>query len=301
MAIRFSLDQLMVLEAIDRTGTFAGAAKELHRVPSAVSYGIRTLEESLGLALFDRSGRKARLTPAGQQIVAEGAALLASARRLDNLAHELQTGWEPELQIVVDGVVPLGPLTDVLRQFREEAIPTRLRLDIEYQEGVPDRWDRDEADLMIILDFDAEEDELEGVALPPLTMLRLIAPSHPLASEDDISEKTLASHMELLVRDSGQRWTQQDKIGFSKTEHRTWLSDFHSKRLALLAGAGHGWMPAHLVHDDLRAGTLVPLKTQGTDEWTYHPHLVHRSDRPLGRAGKHFVDLLIQSINISDV
>ena len=300
MAIRFSLDQLLVLEAIERTGTFAGAAKELHRVPSAVSYGIRTLEESLGLALFDRSGRKARLTPAGQQFVAEGAELLASARRLDDLAHELQTGWEPELQIVIDGVVPLEPLTAVLRQFRDEEIPTRLRLDVEYQEGVPDRWERDEADLMIILDFDPEEDNLKCIALPPLRMLRLVSPSHPLATVPDISEKHLASHMELLVRDSGQRWTRQDKIGFSKTEHRTWLSDFHSKRLALLAGAGHGWMPQHLVHEDLREGTLVPLETQGADEWTYHPQLVHRCDRALGRAGEHFIALLLQSVNFSD-
>ena len=50
-SLRFTLDQHEVLQAIKRTGSFAGAAKELHRVPSAISYAVRTLEEALGLQL----------------------------------------------------------------------------------------------------------------------------------------------------------------------------------------------------------------------------------------------------------
>ena len=91
--VRFTLDQLLVLEAIVEIGTFAGAAKALHRVPSAVSYTIRTLEDMLEVALFDRSGHKATLTPAGRRILEEGADLLAQARELDRLARQIQTGW----------------------------------------------------------------------------------------------------------------------------------------------------------------------------------------------------------------
>ena len=64
MEPRFTLDQLLVLESVVRVGTFAGAAKELHRVTSAVSYAIKTLEEALGVPLFAREGRRAALTPA---------------------------------------------------------------------------------------------------------------------------------------------------------------------------------------------------------------------------------------------
>jgi DNA-binding transcriptional LysR family regulator len=300
MQIRFSLDQLQVLEAIDRTGTFAGAAKELHRVPSAISYMVRTLEESLDLQLFDRSKHKAVLTTAGRRILEEGSELLMVARRMDAMAHELQTGWEPELHVVVDGVVPLGPVTRALRTFRDEEIPTRLRLDIEYQEGVPDRWESEEADLMIILDFEDSTDSLVRIPLPELQMLRLVAPDHPISELSVATAEDLGRGMELLVRDSSPRYARRDKKGFSEAEHRTWLSDFHSKRLALLAGAGHGWMPLHLVDDDLEAGRLVRLKTEGADQWTYHPELVHLKSRPLGRAGQRFVDELMTSINKVD-
>ena len=236
------------------------------------------------------------MTPAGRRILEEGGELLKHARKMDDLAHQIQSGWEPELHVVIDGIVPLGPVTQALRSFRDEQIPTRLRLDIEYQEGVPDRWESDEADLMIILDFEDASDTLIRTALPQLTMLRLAAPDHPLAQLDSITGDQLGAYMELVVRDSSPRHARSPKRGFGNAQHLTWLSDFHSKRLALLAGAGHGWMPLHLVEDDLHHGRLVQIHTSEPDEWTYSPELVHRKDRPLGRAGQRFVEILLASI-----
>ena len=59
MAPRLSLDALTALDAIARQGSFAAAAKELHRVPSALSYTIQKMEDDLGVRLFDRTARKA--------------------------------------------------------------------------------------------------------------------------------------------------------------------------------------------------------------------------------------------------
>jgi DNA-binding transcriptional LysR family regulator len=39
--MRLSLDALLVIDAIDRKGSFAAAAHELHRVPSAVTYTVQ--------------------------------------------------------------------------------------------------------------------------------------------------------------------------------------------------------------------------------------------------------------------
>lgn len=74
-----TLDQLQVLDAIDRRGTFAAAAAELHRVPSAVSYAVRTLEEELGLSLFERLGNRTALSAEGRRILEAGRRVLAEA------------------------------------------------------------------------------------------------------------------------------------------------------------------------------------------------------------------------------
>ncbi len=59
------LRALAAFEAAARTGSFTGAAQDLHVTPSAVSHQIRTLEGILGVALFERSHAKAELTEAG--------------------------------------------------------------------------------------------------------------------------------------------------------------------------------------------------------------------------------------------
>jgi DNA-binding transcriptional LysR family regulator len=53
-----TLEALRVMDAIDRRGSFAAAADELGRVPSALSYTMQKLEEELDVVLFDRSGHE---------------------------------------------------------------------------------------------------------------------------------------------------------------------------------------------------------------------------------------------------
>ena len=47
-----TLEALRVMDAIDRRGSFAAAADELGRVPSALSYTMQKLEEELDVVLF---------------------------------------------------------------------------------------------------------------------------------------------------------------------------------------------------------------------------------------------------------
>jgi len=61
--------KLRVFRTVADTLSFSKAAEELHLSQPAVTSQIRTLEEGLGIALFDRVGRKAKLTPAGTTLL----------------------------------------------------------------------------------------------------------------------------------------------------------------------------------------------------------------------------------------
>jgi DNA-binding transcriptional LysR family regulator len=67
---------LAMLQVIERTGSFASAARESNMVPSALTYRVRAIEDALDVLLFDRSSRQARLTEAGAELLREGARLL---------------------------------------------------------------------------------------------------------------------------------------------------------------------------------------------------------------------------------
>ncbi len=291
--IRHTLDQLEVLDAIDRTGSFAAAARVLHRVPSAVSHAVARLEEALGVAVFDRSGHRAVLTGAGRRVLDAGREVLESARRLDLLAVGLQDGWEPSLHVVVDGALPMSPILRALRRFIAEGLPTRVRLDVEHRKGVIWRWQADDADLMCVLGLE-EADGCVVTRLPSLSMVLVVGSSHPLAACEAVTRAMLKEHVELLVRDSDPATREGDEAWFG-AGHLVHLSDFPTKRQALLDGLGFGWMPRALVADDLQQGTLrsVPL-ADGDDSWTFSPLLVRRADRVQGPASRRFEVLLVE-------
>lgn len=280
-----------MLDTIASTGSFAAAARVLHRVPSAVSYTVATLEEALGVALFDRSTHRARLTPAGVRLLEEAREVLRRTRQLEQLAGTLGEGWEPELRVVVDGVFPMAPITEALRVFVARGIPTRIHLDVEYQDGVIDRFEADRADFMLALGLE-DGGRLKGEPLPPLEMVLCAAPHHPLAQVHPVSRETLLDHVDLVVKDTSPAFARAPRKAFLGSRHVIRFSDFPTKRLALLSAVGFGWMPVHLVAGDLEAGRLVVLDFPEGNRWSYHPQLVTRREETPGRAATLFMDLL---------
>jgi LysR family transcriptional regulator, glycine cleavage system transcriptional activator len=65
-----NLAALRAFEAAARHQNFSRAAEELHLTHSAISHQVRALEEELGVALFNRHGKRIAVTPAGQQFAA---------------------------------------------------------------------------------------------------------------------------------------------------------------------------------------------------------------------------------------
>jgi DNA-binding transcriptional LysR family regulator len=293
--MRFSLDQLRVLETIDRQGSFASAARELRRATSAISYSVRTLEERLGMSLFDRSGHRAALTPGGRVFLEEARLVLDSASHLDHLADQLDAGWEPRLEIVLDGMLPLAPVMSAVRDLATLEIPTRIRLRVEYLRGVRERFEADDATLMLAIEWPGDAG-LVARPLPAVDMLLVAQRHHPLHALDaPLSRVDLARHVELVVADSSTAAPRPSHRLAMGSPHLFQLSDFQSKREALLAGVGFGWLPRHLATEPVASGELVLLPLASGHRATFQPALVQRRARRLGRAGPRFVDRLFEA------
>ncbi|MFJ6671357.1 LysR family transcriptional regulator [Actinosynnema sp. NPDC091369] len=100
--MRVELRQLEAFLAVVDEGGFGRAADRLHLVQSAVSQQVQRLERELGVTLFDRGGRRARLSAAGERLLPEARAVLAAVRRTREVAARVASGEE--------GVVRLGTL-----------------------------------------------------------------------------------------------------------------------------------------------------------------------------------------------
>jgi DNA-binding transcriptional LysR family regulator len=257
------LDALAVLDAIDRAGSFAGAARLLDRVPSAITYTVRRLEDDLDVLLFDRRGRHAKPTAAGRELLVHGRALLTEAAALEQRVQRVATGWEAELGVGVDTILPMGRLWPLAARFyvdcgERQAAHTRLRFVHEVLGGAWDALAAGRVDLVVGASGDAPPGGGFRIrALAETPMVFVVAPSHPLArASEPIPESALLQHRGVVAADSSRRLPPRT-VGLLAGQDTLTVASLADKRAAQVAGLGCGWLPWFLVAEDVAAGRLV--------------------------------------------
>ena len=188
MSENLNLEFLQTLVAIADTGSFAAAAKAVHRTQSAVSMQMKRLEGIVEQALFERQGRRAVLTSQGQN-------LLVYARRIVALQDEaLATFRSPEMH----GEVRIGVCDDyvlrlmppILAGYAERYPGVHIRLDAQSSAQLIGATLRGELDfsLVNIVSADTEHEKLVSEPLAWVTSGRHLTHERdplPLAIESD--------------------------------------------------------------------------------------------------------------------
>lgn len=276
-----TLDALQLIDAIARRGSFAGAADELGRVPSAVTYAVRRLEDDLDVLLFDRRGYRARLTPAGEELLREGRHLLAAADELAQRVRRVASGWEQELTLALDNLIPFARLVPLLDEFMRIA-PTQLKITDEVLGGTWDALISGRADLAIGAIQEGPEPSRLGAGyraepLGTVSFVFAVAPGHPLAAVGSpFPAGELRKHRQIVVADTSQRLAPR-AAGLLGLADVLTVPTLAAKIAAQKAGLGCGFLPAHLVRDAQARGELI-VKTTDQERGDSTMHMAWRND-----------------------
>ena len=261
--MRLSLDALQVLDAIERRGSFAAAALELHRVPSAITYTVQQLEQDLDVLLFDRRGHRAKLTGAGFELLTEGRQLLRAATDLECRIQQVAKGWETELRIAVDTLIDPQRLFPLLAAFDLEASGTRIKIMSEVLGGNWDALVSGRADLVIGASGDVPSGG--GYATLPLGRLRFVfvaAPAHPICNETQpLREATIHKYRAVSVADSSRNMPART-VGLLSGQDVLTMPSMTAKIAAHIAGLGVGFLPLPIAEREQRADRLKILDVE---------------------------------------
>ncbi|WP_119153056.1 LysR family transcriptional regulator [Caldimonas tepidiphila] len=268
-------DALTMMDAIARTGSFAAAAREIGKVPSALTYSVRQLEEALDVLLFDRRSRQARLTAAGEELLHEGRRLLQEIDAVANRVQRVATGWETQLTIAVDNAMAMGPLLELVEAFyatpsslpapggSRKALgpPTRLKLRNEVLSGTWEALLSGQADLAIGTSGEAAP-SVRSELLGELPFVFVVAPHHPLAAAPEpLSPTEIAAHRIIAVADTARELAPLT-IGVLPGQDVLTMPTLSAKLEAQLRGLGCGSLPEPLVRRHVQAGRLVVKATE---------------------------------------
>ena len=172
-----TLEALHILDAIDRRGSFASAANELDRAPSSLSYQIQKLEQDLDIMIFDRSGHKANFTDAGKLILERGRTILSATQKLVNDASLLANGWELDITLAFDGIIPIENFFNLVDELGKLS-STRIKLQEEILAGCWESLNDGRSDLLICPKMDILPHDVKAETIGSMEMVWVAATDH---------------------------------------------------------------------------------------------------------------------------
>jgi len=257
----WSEHSLEVIEAVARTGSFSAAAAELHRVPSAVSYTVRQLEQWLAVSLFERRHRDVVLTEAGRVFNEEGRfvikKMLATRRRCQQVAN----GWRGQINIAVDCIVRPQRTRRLIVDFYRHFPDMELHIFPEVFNGV---WDA-LADGRVDVAIGATQAVPVGGRfsfrdMGSLNWRCMVQAGHPLLKRaTPLSDELLREWPSLVLEDTSRAlpkrmtWTLDN-------QRRLVVPDWESALDCLAAGLCVGMVPGHFAQAWRVGGEIAELE-----------------------------------------
>jgi len=247
---------LEVVDAVARNGSFSAAAAELHRVPSAVSYTVRQLEEWLAVSLFERRHRDVVLTPAGAWFLREGRSVIKKMMITRQQCQQIANGWRGQLSIAVDNIVRPERTRRLVLDFYRHFSDVELLVSQEVFNGV---WDA-LADGRVELAIGATQAVPVGggrFAFRDMGMLSwrcVVASHHPLAQHaGTLSDDSLRDYPSLVLEDTSRSLPKRI-TWLLDNQHRVVVPDWHCAADALSEGLCIGMVPTHFAKPWLDSG-----------------------------------------------
>jgi DNA-binding transcriptional LysR family regulator len=244
-------EQLKMLDAVARAGSFRAAAARLGRSQSAVSKAVIAFEEQLGFAIFSRETYRPTLTSRGSAFLERARSLIAEIDGLKAYGSELVAGVEPVFGVAVH---------HISRQFPN----TRFDLSIEAGRGAVNRLKEGKADLAVSQEIYSDA-EIEVQPLLDIHMVLVRAPHFlPEVGETIMVPRQAALRLpQVVVREAG---AAEGGVPFALLDgkgHQWLVNDFTTKKQIIRAGLAWGRLPLHHAEAELADGSLIHMDVEG--------------------------------------
>ncbi|MEM7224481.1 MAG: LysR family transcriptional regulator [Pseudomonadota bacterium] len=285
--------QLEALYWIGRLGSFAAAARKLNTSQPAISLRIRDLERSLGVALFDRSRRRAVLTPQGREAA-------AGAERLLSFATELQERLAKPgvlsglVRVGVTETIALTWLPKLVQRINGELPDVILELDVDLMLNLWEKFERGNLELLLLpgpIDKpDLVMEYLGGTPYVWMSAPRPGLPNRPITPADLQTMPIITLGSASTMHGVSERWFKDHG---TQPRSRDICNSLAVVANLTTAGLGVSLLPPIIYHRELERGQLIVLESEPAlppiEFWAVYPR---RPVSPLPAAVTRFAKLI---------
>lgn len=292
--MNLSLRQLSVFSAVAQHLSYTKAAQVLHLSQPAVSMQVSQLEDTIGLPLFEKLGRKIHLTEAGREVYTYAQRIANDLRELEGVLESLRGISSGRLRISV-ATTANHFATRLLGAFSQRFAGVDIALDVTNRKTLLDQLAHNQVDLVIMGEPPAGLG-LSSTAFMDNPLVVVAAPRHPLAGKPGPIPFSLLADETFVVREavSGTRIAMNrffQRHGF-KLHAGMEMTSNEAIKQAVEAGLGLGIVSIHTLELELAAKRLVILNVEEfpiVRQW----HLVQLADKRLSPVAQAFKDFLL--------
>jgi DNA-binding transcriptional LysR family regulator len=258
--LRLTLRQLEVFAATAHGGSTRAAADRVARSQSAASTALADLESQLGVALFDRIGRRLVLNENGRTLLPRVTSLLDHAAELEHFFSDVHAA---PLRVAASFTIGEYLLPGLIASWKALHPRSQVRLTIANSSDVLDAVSAFEVDLGFVEGQRTHPDLLTRRWLKD-EMIVVASPRHALAGAV-VSRTQLANAIWILrepgsgTRESSDRWLLA-QLGQIRVELE--LGSNEAVKRAVASGLGLGCLSRHAVAHAIEEGWLVELRTR---------------------------------------
>ena len=263
--MNMNLNHLAVFHAVAQTGGMTLGAQRLDISQPAVSKQVQELERALGVHLFDRVGRRVRLSRAGEVLVDYARRLFALAHEAEEAMTDVRAAGRGRLAIGASTTIGTYLLPGVLAEFWRRHPRVELLVQIENTEQVHRRLAGHELDLGLT-EGPVEEGELDAEVFHQDELVMIAAPGHRLAGRPRVPLSAVREEPFVLREPgSGTRAVEERALARLKLPVRAVmaLGSTEAIKRVVAEGVGLAIVSRLAVGVECAAGTLAVLPVTG--------------------------------------
>ena len=290
--MNLSYEQLNTFKTVMEMGSFSAAARQLGKVPSAVSMAMSNLEIDLDLNLFERVGREPKPTTAALQLYQQTLELLAEMHRWQQYATHLHEQPEANLCFAVVSEVVHLPWTHLLDVLAKQFPALGISIISTTQEQVLSLLAEGKAQFALMFEREQYTAMEQFIEIGRERLVPIAAPKHPLAAKRKIELSSLRQHRQIVI---GRHHDHTDSSAHSSMElifsKSYWLTDSQLNALQMIQqGLGWGVLPLSLLeqYPTWQQDYQILDLHDFSPNFDYFVDLVWRHDAAIGIAG-HFL------------
>ncbi len=282
---------LRVFATLARLGSFTRTAEVMSVTQSAISHGMKRLEDQLGCALIYKKGKITHLTPEGRHFLGQVLRILDSLdRAAESVSGNGMAGGK--LSVIFSTSMAQTILAPVLREFRESYPDVSVIVRLEDSPRAVREVEEGRADLAIVVE-DALSAGLTAHRLFKDRLELMVSPLHPWTARKRVVSRDLAKEHFLLYQQGSVTFRRAEdfflKSGVRLQSYVEIPSFEIMKQLARL-GLGVALMAPWVAEKELAEGSLVARATprfQIARQWA----VVHQGNRTVRQTERTFIGL----------